>query len=203
MRDRPHWPDVYCNATLTPDWDILEHSFVSTQKLDIQVTWQTLMDFKQGYHPRLDYSPPFSFDLRVDQLKIHTKEFLENFYQRLDYSPFLPTSLCILLSSTGTIHQTYHTAYREAVNVPALHQYEWTPGILSDVNWQWFQKAVSIYRHASSNHLTKLIYNQLPTPDRLQKQGGKHWWTTAICSYHCQSDSRETFDRHPFLHGTP
>ena len=155
------------------------------------------MDFKSQYH-RLDYSPLFSFESRVDHLKEHTKEFLEKFYQRIDYSPFLPASSCMLLSSTGgTIHQKYHTAYREAVTVPALHQYlcskyKWSPTTLRDVQWQWFTKARSLYRHASSNHLTKLIYNQLPAPDRLQKQGGKHWMP-AICPY-CQSESRETFD---------
>ena len=196
MRDRPNWSTVYCNETLKPDWDILEQSNASLNDLHLQVTWQTLMDFKTQFH-RLDYSPLFSFESRIDHLKDHAKEFLESFYQRIDYSPFLPASSCMLLSSTGTVHQKYHTAYREAVTVPALHQYlsskySWTPVIVNDVNWQWFTKARSLYRSASSNHLTKLIYNQLPTPDRLQKQGGKHW-ASAICP-HCQSESRETFD---------
>jgi hypothetical protein len=174
----------------------MEQCFISTQALDIQFKWQTLMDFKKQYNC-LEYPPPISFESRVDQLKSHTKEFLEKFYQRIDYSPFLPSSSCMLISPTGTIHQRYHTAYRKAVTVPAIHQYlcskhGWTPLILGDVNWQWFKKAVSLYRNASSNHLTKLIYNQLPTPDRLQKQGGKHW-TSAICP-HCQTNSQETFD---------
>jgi hypothetical protein len=52
----------------------------------------------------------------------------------------------MLISSTGTIHQRYHTAYREAVNVTTIHQYlcskhGWTPAILSDVNWQWFKES--------------------------------------------------------------
>jgi hypothetical protein len=196
MSSRPNWSTVYCNETLTPDWDILEQSFVSLQDLEIPLTWQTLMDFKRLYH-RLDYTPLFLFESRIDTLKTRTKEFLENFYQRIDFSPFLPASSCMLIASHGTIHQHYHTAYREAVTVPALHQYlcskySWTPSTLSDVTWQWFTRAACLYRHASKNHLTKLIYNQLPTPDRLQKQGGKHW-EPAICP-HCQSESRETFD---------
>jgi len=196
MNARPNWSTVYCNETLKPDWDILEQSFASLNDLDIPIQWQTLMDFKQHYN-RLDYSPLFLFESRIDALKDHTKNFLDKFYQRIDFSPFLPASSCMLIASTGTVHQHYHTAYREAVLVPALHQYlcykhSWSPTTLSDVNWSWFTKARSLYRHASSNHLTKLIYNQLPTPDRLQKQGGKHW-APAICP-HCQTDSRETFD---------
>ena len=196
MRNRPKWNTVYANETLSPNWDIMEQSFHSLTDLAIQISWQTLMDFKQQFQ-RLDYSPLLSFDSRIDHLKTHTKDFLEKYYQRIDYSPFLPSSMCMLISSTGTIHQNYHTAYREAVTIPALHHYlrtkhKWSPPTLADINWQWFTKATSLYRHASSNHLTKLVHNQLPTPDRLQKQGGKHW-SSAICP-HCQSDSRETFD---------
>ena len=196
MRSRPTWHTVYCNETISPNWDILEQCFVSTQDLDIQITWQTLMDFKLENH-RLDFSPLFSFDSRIDHLKTHTKEYLGKYYQRIDYSPFLPSSSCMLISTTGTIHEHYHSAYREAVNVTALHQYlsskhGWSPLTLSDINWQWFQKATSLYRHASANHLTKLIYDQLPTPARLQKQGGKRW-ISATCP-HCQSESLETFD---------
>ena len=170
MNARPNWSTVYCNETLKPDWDILEQSFASLNDLSIQITWQTLMDFKSQYH-RPDYNPNFLFESRIDQLKEHTKTFLENYYQRIDYSPFLPSSLCMLISSTGTVHQNYHTAYRTAVTVPALRQYlcskhSWTSSTLSGLNWQWFTKARSLYCHASSNHLTSFDKTPLqPTSD--------------------------------------
>jgi hypothetical protein len=78
MRDRPNWSTVYCNETLSPVWDIMEQCFTSTEDLDIQLTWQTLMDFKKHYN-RLKYPLLFSFDSRVDQLKRHTKSSWKNF----------------------------------------------------------------------------------------------------------------------------
>jgi hypothetical protein len=187
---------VYYNDTLAPHWDILEQSHVATGDLQTTITWQTLMDFKDKHDPA-KHLPEFKLAQKIADSKACTKEFLKHTYLRLDFSPFVPASSCMAISTTGTIHGNYSNAYREATLVPMLKQYlqskhNWDLPTLNHINWQWFQKSTTLYRHASKNHLTKLVYNQLPTPARLLKQCGKHW-SQPTCPQ-CNNDQLETFD---------
>ena len=82
LRDRPRYPTVYCNDTLTPNWDVLEQSHVATLDLPSTITWQTLMDFKDKYDPAA-YPRSFALAQKIVDSKACTKEFLTNTYAYL------------------------------------------------------------------------------------------------------------------------
>jgi hypothetical protein len=84
-------------------------------------------------------------------------------------SPFLPPSQCMVIHDHTTIHGRYNPAYCNAVALPNMICYmkkkqQWQTGTANLIHWKWFKSAVRRHSHASSNHLTKLFYNQLATP---------------------------------------
>ena len=102
----------------------------------------------------------------------------------------------MVLTNTSTIHSEYNKHFREAATFPALQKYlqernRWNPGIASTIEWDLFKTAVRSYKAGSTNHLTKLVYNQLATPANKTKAGGQHW-QDPTCP-HCQQ-SPETFE---------
>jgi hypothetical protein len=109
----------------------------------------------------------------LKQRLITTKDIARDYLKTLDsqntMSPFLPTSQCMLIHDHTTIHGRYNTAYRDAVALPEMISYmkkkhQWQTGTADLIHWKWFKSAVRRHSHASSNHLTKLVYNQLATP---------------------------------------
>ena len=194
LQQRGDFPQLFCNATLSPNWDILEQSHSTTKDCNFRITWETMMSYRDRHNQSTNR--PFSFDQTLADTRDKTRSFLKNHKDLHPVSPFLPESKCMVHTGMSTTHSRYTSTFREAATIPALYTYlqqkhQWTQDTLDDIQWNWFRQAVRSYKHSSANHLTKLVYNQLATPDRKTKSGGQTW-QDPICS-HCHLQP-ETFD---------
>ena len=191
---RPTYPTLFCNATLANNWDIMEQTHQLRTQSQMVFNWKTVPDYRQEH---MQQNPPtFNLDQSLADTRDKAKAYLQIDKTQYTFSPFLPSSRCQVYSLTSTINQQYNENYREAATTPPLRKYlqeknNWTDEQSSFVQWDWLRTAVRTYQGTSRNHLTKLIYNQLPTPARKAKAGGQHW-TDPTCP-HCQL-SPETFE---------
>ena len=94
----------------------------------------------------------------------------------------------------STVHRRYPSLYREFATLPITLAYlkkkhDWNENTATTIQWGWFKNATRRYTHATKNHLTKLVYDQLATP-RKSVAGGKAW-VISKCPY-CHKNE-ETF----------
>ena len=194
LQQRCTFPHLFCNATLTPNWDVLEQTHTTIKDTKFSIEWETMMAYRDRHNQTINR--PFSFDQTLADAREKTRSYLKKNKESHPISPFLPESKCMVHTGKATTHSRYISTFREAATIPALHAYlqqkhQWTQTTLNDIQWAWFRQAVRSYKHSSSNHLTKLVYNQLATPDRKTKSGGQTW-QDPICS-HCKLQP-ETFN---------
>jgi hypothetical protein len=198
MSKRQNYADPYANETLTPDWDLTEQCHVLASTLT--------------HHPPLYYScfESHSPDLNDTNkvLKLETKHLKQHRQLLLGLAkrqPVTPETDIPLLSAAKcqasiqgiVLRSDYARKYREAATLPQLFGYlkdklNTTADSIQDINWGWFKIAVSRYQRASHNHLVKLVYRQLATPDQKTKAGGQTW-IDPTCR-HCTTGETETFD---------
>jgi hypothetical protein len=195
LANRPHYPSLFCNATLTNDWDILEQIHSITAKTPLKVTWWETIPTFQYCHLQSPV-PPFNFKQTIADTRNRTRTFLQLHPERHPFGPFLPASQCMVYTTTSTIHSKYTLNFRKSATVPPLleylkDKYTWSTETTNLIHWPWFRQAVNNYKAATGNHLTKLIFNQLATKTRKAKAGGQRW-LNPICP-HCQTQ-QETFD---------
>ena len=195
IQELNQYGETYCNSTLDRDWDIIRQ-IVETERLTAhwKPTWIPMHQFLAN-HKQSDIRELPKLQQRLFDTKNIAKKYLPTVLMQSKHSPFLPASRCLVSHKLQTIHGRYHTAYRDAVSLPNLFQYlgkkhNWNDNTVTKVHWRWFQHAVRRHSHASKNHLTKLVYNQLATQDQKHITGGKAWVHNK-CPY-CP-DTNETF----------
>jgi hypothetical protein len=110
--------------------------------------------------------------------------------------PEVPAARCTLRINQEPVYSHYTNHIREASSVPDLKRYlqtrhGWNSATAQDISWDWFATAVRKQTLRSNVHLTKLIYDKLPTRFTKYKTGGQTW-LTPNCR-HCNSVP-ETFD---------
>jgi hypothetical protein len=196
INESQQFASPFCNSTLTRDWDIIAQ--LSEAIKDLQPTILTWLPMKLFLQQCSTMQPKPAYDILqlLKDTKIQAKAYTTTHPIQNQHSPFLPASRCMTIFQDSTIHGNYSTAYREAATLPHLHGYlknknRWSDHTVHDIHWSWLQKAIRRHHHASNNQLTKLVYNQLATPDRQSKAGGQTW-TVPTCP-HCQQQEQETF----------
>lgn len=178
----------YPNATLAPDWDIIEQIIFTFSRLsltDIRVQWV------QGHQDDITttLSVEARFNIRADSLAKRAATLLP-------FTPgdpvFLPAAKCILRVGHTPISGHYNRVIREAYTLPSYKTYVarrrgWDTSQSEKVAWTIFQQAVSTFHCTSKVQLVKLIHDKLPTNSELSKSNPLQ---SASC-HNCKS--RETF----------
>jgi len=193
LTKRREYPNPYPNATLQPDWDIIEeihNTYLQLSNTSVQYGWVKAHQDNDTPYEQLSVKAQYNVD--ADHL---ATDYMEANPARRKISPLLPTARCILQIRNKTIHGHYTTAIREAASIPELFGYlrgkhRWTKQTLSNIQWKWLTLAANNYEH-SDNHVMKLVYDQLPTPAYKSKNGGQPW--LQINCRHCNQHP-ETFD---------
>ena len=191
LTDRATYHTVYHNATLAPDWDLLEeiHQQYETNKSLIR-TYQWV----RGHQD----TGPTSGRLSIEaELNIQADALASEFHTMVDAQPRLQSPLmghtrCILQITGTSIHANYPTAIRHSASEPRYSAYltrkhQWHPRTYCNIEWRSFRMAARTY-HSSEVHLLKLVHDQLPTRAHLAKFQP---WTIPKC-HHC--DARDTID---------
>lgn len=198
LKHRRQYPEPYPNATLKKDWDIIEtiHTTYTTMPLlqHLYLKWTRIQDHHLSAKPNT-LSRKMQFVVDARKLSEAPPLIHEDVPASTPSQPFLSTGRCILHIGQELVTDKYKTHIRLAASVPELHDYlrkknKWSRSTARSINWAWFKQAVHSYgkRH---NHLTKLVYEMLPTTTYKQKNGGQTWLPTTC--RHCEAQP-ETFD---------
>ena len=176
--NRPHYPTLFCKATLANDWDILEQIHINTTQFPLKITWETIPALRYC-HLQLP-GTPFNLEQTIANTREQTRSFLKLHPEKHPFGPFLPASQCMVYTNTSTIHSNYTNNFRESATTTPLIEYlkgkyTWTTEATDLIQWSWFRQAVSSYKSAAGNHLTKLMFNQLATKTRKATAGGQQW----------------------------
>lgn len=189
---------LFPNVTLEPDWDLIAHThFILHNTLQVRPSYLT--SYKKLISLSLDGPAPTAIPPK--HLK-HLRKTIANCARDSHaipeiHLPLLPSTRCILELSSQPIHSDYVPAIREQAALPNLFGYlrdrlHWQPDTHTMIQWNWFKKAISLYKRSSHPHLVKLIHRKLATPAHQAKAGG-HVWASPTCS-HCTRHEPETFD---------
>jgi len=193
LTNRAAYSTPYPNATLQPDWDLIEEIYATYQDLNIdQVKYRWIKGHQDTDTPYDELSIPAQLNVDADRL---ADEFLETHSSPRPKSPLVPKARCLLQVRDKTVHGHYTETIREAASLHDLfgylrHKFKWTKQVIQNIKWEWFRLAANNYSH-TDNHLTKLVYDQLPTQAYKSKQGGQTW-LSPNCRL-CQQEP-ETFD---------
>jgi hypothetical protein len=193
LTKRNAYSTPYPNATLQPDWDLIEEIYTTYKHLNIaHVRYIWIKGHQDSDTPYDELSIPAQFNVDADQL---AGEFLEIHPNPRPVSPLVPKARCILQVRDKTVHGHYTENIREAASLYDLygylrHKYKWTRQVIHNIKWEWFRLAANNYSQ-TDNHLTKLVYDQLPTQAHKSKQGGQKWLSPNCRLCHQEP---ETFD---------
>lgn len=190
---RGEYATPYPNATLQPDWDLIEEIHTTYQQINIaKVRFQWIKGHQDKDTPYDELSIPAQYNVDAGRL---ATEFLETNLDIRRISPLVPSAKCLLHIRNASIHSHYTKQIREAASIHDLfdylrRKYDWSKQIIKTIQWDWFQLAANNYSH-TDNHLTKLVYDQLPTQVYKSKQGGQKWLSPScrLCN-----QELETFD---------
>ncbi len=189
--DRATYNTVYHNATLAPDWDLLEEihqQYESNKSLIRTYLWV------RGHQD----TGPTSGRLSIEAaLNIQADALASEFHTMVDahprpQSPLMGHTRCILQISGASIHANYPIAIRHSAAEPRYSEYltrkhRWQPSTYRCIDWRSFRMAARTY-HSPEVHLLKLVHDQLPTRAHLSKFQP---WTVPKC-HHC--DALDTID---------
>lgn len=165
LQKRLEYEVVYPNATLAPDWDLVEQITAMTKRMtSTRPTFQWIRGHQDEDDP--DLSVAARYNIRADILAGITTP------SRTGHDrPFIivPAEKCTL----AIIHGHYSQAIRDGYTLPAFREYlqtryQWTSTQLKLIDWAIFRRASSNI-HESQIQLLKVIHDKLPTNSELAK----------------------------------
>jgi hypothetical protein len=187
LTDRATYQRVYPNATLKPDWDLLEEITATFSRCHIQsLTYQWVKGHQDSGITSTSgggaLKPDALFNIIADAL---AGEYHHNINsQSRPITPLMTTTQCILQINGASQHAQYPAVIRKATAETEFYKYlqrrhEWHPGTAKTVLWSAFQMAARTY-NSSEVHLLKLVHDQLPTRQHLSRFQP---WTEATCHH--------------------
>jgi hypothetical protein len=187
LTDRLTYKTVYPNATLQPDWDLLEeiaNTFSRTSIASLTFRWvRGHQDTSSSSTPPPTLSPKALLNIRADSLAGKYHLLIDT--KARPRTPLMTTTRCVLQMQGASVHANYSAAIRRAVAEPAYVAYldrkhNWGNTGYRDVLWDPFHMAARTH-HSSEVHLLKLVHDQLPTRSHLSRFQS---WVVPTC-HHC------------------
>lgn len=180
---RKTYEQVYPNATLVPDWDLLEEIHRVYQHLNLQQhTYKWVRGHQDTTTPKQSRSVEANYNIIADQLaSTYTSQ--HNTESRPS-TPMMTTTACILDTPTGSLHGKYAVTLRRLAAEPIFFQYlskrhGWDFDIPNMIDWDAFRVAARNYV-STDVHLLKLVHDLLPTRHHVSKFQP---WTDPSCHY--------------------
>ena len=179
----------YPNATLAPDWDILEQINQVIRQLkfqDIHIKW--IRGQQDDGSQELSVAAKYNIladslaDLAFYEIPFHTNSRI-----------VLPAAKCSLFVNNHMIQGHYIQAIRDTYTIPPYKKYiairhEWTQEQEGTVDWELFQRTISVTtHHVTPVQLTKFLHDKLPTKTVLSKSDHHQSKNCPYC------DAEETF----------
>ena len=189
VKQRLSFDVPYPNATLAPDWDIIEQINQAVRTLhclDLHIQW--IKGHQDDTSQELSVAAKYNIlaDSLAD-LAFYEIPFIQN--SRV----VLPAAKCSFFLNNQLIQSHYIQAIRDNFAVPPYKSYistrhGWTQEQQNTVDWELFQRAISVTsHHVTQVQLTKFLHDKLPTKAELAKSNPHQ---SKRCR-HCNAD--ETF----------
>ena len=139
LAKRGEYSTPYPNATLQPDWDLIEEIYTTYQHLDIaKVRFQWIKGHQDSDTPYDELPIPAQFNVDADRF---ATEYMETNPNERRISPLVPSAKCLLQIRNSTIHGHYTEKIREAASIHDLfgylrHKYDWSKQITKAIQWE-------------------------------------------------------------------
>jgi hypothetical protein len=191
LTDRATYQSVYPNATLVPDWDLLEEIHHQYKEIDtLHHTYQWVRGHQDASPSTVGLSSEAQLNVQADSLAAEYSTMIDS--RNRPQTPMMSSTRCILQISSASIHAQYPANLRRSAATPILSEYltakhTWLPGTFARIDWASFRMAARTY-HSSEVHLLKLVHDMLPTRSHLPKFQP---WTVPQCHY---CEERDTID---------
>lgn len=187
VHQRRQYDKPYPNATLAPDWDLIEQIVQIMNRIaqhPLEVQW--VKGHQDG--TMNDLTTEAIYNVRADELAGRCLPDGRNSGEPIEV---LPAERCRLIIQKNIIQGHYTKHIRQAYVLPAYHQYlekryGWTTTQIQNIDWMVLQRA-SGTSHIDPVRLLKLVYSKLPTNSELAKVNPHQ---SATCHY---CPERETF----------
>ena len=185
LTDRATYHSVYPNATLAPDWDLLEEIHQQYRTItSLHIKFQWVRGHQDTSTALGGLSSEAKLNVQADRLAAEYNTMVDT--RKRPKTPLMSATRCILQISGDSIHAQYPANLRRSAATASLSEYltrkhAWPPGTYDRVEWRSFHMAARTY-HSSEVHLLKLVHDMLPTRAHLAKFQS---WTSPKC-HHCE-----------------
>ena len=163
ITQRLQYKHCYPNATLTPDWDLVEQI---SQTIAALPNKHSSVEWVRGHQDEseAELSVEAIYNIRADEL---AGAFPLDHREQNSACPLLPVEKCRLVLDSAIIQGHYNKAIRETYTLTAYYAYleqrhGWTNIQRQQVDWISFQRAASNTLY-SPVQLLKLVHDKLPT----------------------------------------
>ena len=187
VTQRQQYDVAYPNATLAPDWDLVEQIIQIFQQLpqfDIGIGW--VKGHQDDEHSEITVEA--KYNIRADAL---AGQYSNQGHEVTSPRIIVPAERCTLTIDQIPVQGHYGQAIRTAYTLPGLYKYleqryGWSTQQREQVDWTLFQRAAS-NPPTSPIQLMKLVHDKLPTNSELAKSNPLQSSTCHFCT------ERETF----------
>ena len=157
------WPYFFPNATMDPDWDILQQIITSCSLFpSLPVLW-----FAKGYQ---DVACPYATLSLPAQLNVDADHLAGSYSPSTNENPTIKTMIAgttvSLYLSSGTIITKYRSALRKAASTDTIQQYiqnknKWTDAEFASINWVAHGHSVRRF-YRKKQFIVKFAHEGLP-----------------------------------------
>lgn len=169
LKRRSQYTKVFPNATLAPEWDVLEQIHTTTCSLPFKTISYEWVRGHQDNSTSPCLSVEARYNVRADELASQVTN------KGHDQHPLwvLPSEKVQLIMGGRPVTSQYITAIRRAATIPPLLQYlrhchSWSQQTIQKVDWALYKSACS-NSTLTSIQLCKLVHGKLPSRYELSK----------------------------------
>ena len=157
------WPYFFPNATMDPDWDVLQQIITSRHLFPLLPVLRFVKGHQDANCPYVTLSLPA-------QLNVDTNHFAGSYAPRPNENPTtVPMIAGIAVSlhlSSGTTTTKYRSALHKASSTDAIQHYiqnknKWTDAEFASINWVAHGCSVHRFYH-KKQFIIKLVHKWLP-----------------------------------------
>jgi hypothetical protein len=181
-KERRTYSYVYPNATLQPDYDLIEEIHQVHKSYNIVPTFRWVKGHQDAKKPYEELSIDAQLNVTADELATAYRD------QYGRYEPFVPVNHIsqaniTIQGRTLTSHYT-ETLHNGATEAPYLqyvqNKFGWSNTIVNDIHWHGFAQAVNQLDHLQT-FIVKLCNDLTPCGSELHRRDSEHNPACVLC----------------------
>lgn len=178
------WPFYYPNATMHPDWDVLQAIVKCLEILGDNTTLAHVKGHQDDHTSYASLPLPAQLNVQADEVA-GSYQYLERDHQR---TTLISGAGVLLHTPEGTIGSHHIRRIRSAQNKPVLRKHlcdrhGWSRQLFDSIDWEIHGR--SIRKHFDKRHFVcKLVQERLPVGHLVHHYGTKYQQQCPSCDHH-------------------